>query len=88
MKKLVFVLLILLVLNDFALGAGLKDEWEKIKAIFKKGKDWLVAHDLWDPLVKALKEGGHELAVKLCKKKCEDPTICVDVVNWIFNHLP
>ena len=89
MKKLAYILLILFILNQFAYGAGLKEEWEKVKALFTKGKNWLVERGLWDPLVKALKEGGKTLGKTVCKNKFPDyASICTDVVNWIFNHLP
>ena len=88
MKKIVFILLILVILNDFALGAGIKETWESIKNFYTKAKKWLQDQGLWDPLVQALKDGARDLALRTCKNKCADPTICNDIVNWVYNHLP
>ena len=88
MRKLIFIFLILLVLNDFALGAGIKETWNSIKNFYTKAKTWLQEQGLWDPIVKALKDGARDLAIRTCKNKCADPTICVDIVNWIHDHLP
>ena len=91
MKKLVCIVLILVILNEFAYcaaAAGLKEEWQKVKAVLQKAKNWLIEKGLWTPLVNAIKEGGKALALTVCKKKCADPSICSDIVNWVFNHMP
>ena len=88
MKKIVFILLILVILNNFALGAGIKETWESIKHFYERARTWLEQQGLWQPLVNALKDGARDLALNICKNKCADPTICKDVVNWIYNHLP
>ena len=88
MKKIVFLLLILLVLNDFALGAaGIKEEWAKVKAAFNKAKTWLKDKGLWDPLVNLVKDGALALAKRKCREKYDDPTLCNDVVQWLYDHV-
>lgn len=87
MKKIVFILLILVILNDFASAGKLKDEWDKIKAAYQKAKEWLIEKELWDPLVKAIKDGGKALGNKKCNERASDPEFCKDVVNWLIDHI-
>ena len=87
MKKIVFILLILVILNDFASAGKLKDEWDKIKNAYQKAKNWLIEKDLWDPLVNAIKSGGKALGNKICNDKAHDVEFCKDAVNWLIDHL-
>ena len=91
MRKLVCIVLILVILNEYsycAAAAGLKEEWQKVKASIQKAKQWLVDQGLWTPIVNAVKEGGKALGKSVCQKKSKDPSICSDVVNWVIDHLP
>ena len=89
MKKLAYILLILVILNEFAYGAGIKEEWQKVKAVFQKGKDWLIEKGLYTPIVNAIKQGGRIVGEKVCKEKFPSyASICSDVVNWLIDRIP
>ena len=86
MKKIFIILLIAFIfLNDFALGAGLAEEWAKVKSNVSKAISWLKSKGLWTPIVNALNNQGKAAAKKVCVKKAPS-SICDAIVNFIFNH--
>ena len=86
MKKLFIMLLIAFIfLNGFASGAGLAEEWEKVKNQGAKAKQWLIEHGLWQPIVDALNSQGEWAAKNVCKQLAPS-IICDSVVYYIFHH--
>ena len=86
MRKLFIILLIALIfLNGFALGAGLAEEWNKIKSNAAKAKQWLKDKGLWTPIVNALNNQGESAAKTVCKQIAPSK-ICDSVVYFIFHH--
>ena len=87
MKKLVCIVFILVILNEFAATTGLKEEWQKFKTTYEKGKLWLIGQHLWGPLVTVIKLRGRDFGIRVCEKMRKDPTICTDIVDWIIVNL-
>ena len=85
MKKLLFLIfIIIIILNNATADIG-----ETCKEAFKKDAtkaiEWLKNKGIWDPVVGAYKQGGKELANKICEKiflkEC-----CPALINFIDKY--
>ena len=84
MKKFLLILFIAILLNDFILGAGLIDEWEKLKNNATTAREWLERHNLWTPIVNALNTIGKKGALQKCKSLTIEE-ICESIVDFIYS---
>ena len=80
------LLIAFIFLNGFASGAGLAEEWEKVKNQGAKAKQWLIDHGLWQPIVDALNSQGEWAAKNVCKQLEKNPTceiVALKGMEWI-----
>ena len=82
MKKLLFFLIALLILDSISAGDG----WEKAKQVVSKAIEWLKKNGIYDDLVNALKAGAKKLAKSICVKKFSEK-VCDDIIEWLINAI-
>ena len=80
MKKLLFLLLIVLIFGS--ISAGVKDEWEKVKGTCSKVKNFLIKHGIYDDIIRLLNQGAKKGAETVCKKKLP-AAVCSSVITVV-----
>ncbi len=67
--------------------SALIELWNKAKAVFKKGVEFLKENGLYEPLVDLLKKEGRPLALNLCIDKLASEETCTSIIDWLLSHL-
>ena len=73
--------------DDALLELSLKNIWRGLKNSFKKTVNFLKEKNIYDDIVKVLKNKGKNAAIDTCKKALKDETLCKESVDILEKNL-